>query len=75
MATPIVKSELKAEASGSRQAEGGGSSPEERPVLHAFLVDEGKDEEPEPPEMMTVYEDVLERPIKMDEENYTLLAT
>ena len=46
-----------------------------KPFLHVFLVDESKDEEPEPPEMMTIYEDVLERPIKMDEDNATLLAT
>ena len=74
-AAPVAKAEVKSELSGSRQAEGESTSPDEKPLLHAFLVDDSKDEEPEPPNMMTIYEDVLERPIKMDEESSTLLAT
>jgi hypothetical protein len=73
LALPVAKAET--EVSGSRQAEGESTSPDEKPFLHAFLVDESKDEEPEPPELMTDYEDALERPIKMDEDSATLLAT
>ena len=74
-AVPAANAEVKSEVSGSRQAEGESTSLDEKPFLHAFLVDDSKDEEPEPPEMMTIYEDVLERPIEMDEDNATLLAT
>jgi hypothetical protein len=73
LAVPVAKAET--EVSGSRQAEGESTSPDEKPFLHACLVDESKAEEPEPPEMMTISEDMLERPIKMDEESATLLAT
>ena len=38
------------------------------------MVNEGKYEVPEPPELRTVYEEALEHPIQMDEDTPTMLA-